>query len=66
MKSSEFCRKLRGMTREELVLKERDLSEDMFRLRFQHGVRQLDNTAKIRELRRNIARVKMVIGEQRG
>jgi len=66
MKSTDYCRKLRGMSNEELAVRERDLLEDLFRLRFQHGVRQLDNTAKMRELRKHIARVKTIMGEQRG
>jgi large subunit ribosomal protein L29 len=36
----------------------RDLSEEMFKLRFQFATRQLTNTARIRTVRRDIARVK--------
>jgi large subunit ribosomal protein L29 len=36
----------------------RELSEEMFRLRFQFATRQLTNTARIRQVRREIARVK--------
>ena len=36
----------------------RELSEEMFRLRFQFATRQLTNTARIRTVRRDIARVK--------
>ena len=52
---------LRELSNEELSAKERDLREELFKLSFQHGVRQLDNTAKLRELRKDIARVKTVI-----
>lgn len=36
----------------------RELSEELFRMRFQFATRQLTNTARFRELRREIARVK--------
>ena len=36
----------------------RELSEEMFKLRFQFATRQLTNTARIRTVRRDIARVK--------
>jgi ribosomal protein L29 len=36
----------------------RELSEEMFKLRFQFATRQLTNTARIRAVRRDIARVK--------
>lgn len=36
----------------------RELYEEMFRLRFQFATRQLTNTSRIREVRRDIARVK--------
>ena len=52
---------LRELSNEELSTKERDLREDLFKLSFQHGVRRLDNTATLRELRKNIARIKTVI-----
>ena len=52
---------LRELSNEELSVKERDLREELFKLSFQHGVRQLDNTAKLRELRKDIARVKTVM-----
>ena len=51
---------LRELSNEELSAKERDLREELFKLSFQHGVRRLDNTATLRELRKNIARVKTV------
>jgi large subunit ribosomal protein L29 len=45
------------MSDEELMTKERDLHEDYFKLKFQHGVGQLDNTGKLSHLRKDIARV---------
>ena len=52
---------LRELNNEELSAKKRDLREELFKLSFQHGVRRLDNTATLRELRKNIARIKTVI-----
>jgi large subunit ribosomal protein L29 len=53
--------KLREMNPDELRGKERELQEQLFRLRFQKSLGQLDNALKIRETRRDIARVKTVI-----
>jgi large subunit ribosomal protein L29 len=58
MKAKDFRNKLREMSEEELVAKERDLREDYFKLKFQHGVGQLENTGRLREVRKDIARVK--------
>jgi large subunit ribosomal protein L29 len=57
MKAKELNKKLREMSDEELMTKERDLHEDYFKLKFQHGVGQLDNTGKLSHLRKDIARV---------
>ena len=56
--------KLRDMGAEELKSKERELQEQLFRLRFQKSIGQLDNAMKIRETRRDIARVKSVLRER--
>ncbi|MCA1764879.1 MAG: 50S ribosomal protein L29 [Desulfobulbaceae bacterium] len=61
MKASE----LRGLTVADLVAKEKDLAEELFKLNFQHGIRPLDNTAKLGQLKKHIARVKTVVGEKR-
>ena len=42
----------------------RELSEELFRLRFQFATRQLTNTARIRQMRRDIARVKTLQRQQ--
>ncbi|OGR05480.1 MAG: 50S ribosomal protein L29 [Deltaproteobacteria bacterium RIFOXYD12_FULL_53_23] len=47
--------------KEELVAKVRELSEEHFRLKFQHGIRPLENTAKLRQLRKEIARMQTAI-----
>ena len=57
MKLKELRKKLREMSEEELSTKERDLREDFFKLKFQHGVGQLENTARLNQVRKDISRV---------
>jgi len=57
MKVKELRKKLREMSEEELMAKERDLREDYFKLKFQHGVGQLENTGRLNQVRKDIARV---------
>ena len=54
------------MSADELRGKERELQEQLFRLRFQKSIGQLDNALKIRETRRDIARVKTVLQAEAG
>ena len=56
--------KLRELSADELKGKERELQEQLFRLRFQKSIGQLDNALKLRETRRDIARVKTVLKEK--
>ena len=56
--------KVREMGPEELKTKERELQEQLFRLRVQQSLGQLDNGLKLRETRREIARVKTVLREK--
>ena len=57
-----------GMTREEFFntyfTGQKELAEQMFRLRFQKSLGQLDNPLKLREIRRDIARVKTLLRER--
>ena len=57
---------VREMSADELRSKERELQEQLFRLRFQKSIGQLDNALKIRETRRDIARVKTVLRQKQG
>ena len=57
--------KVREMSADELAHKERELQEQLFKLRFQKSIGQLDNALKIRETRRDIARVKTVLRQRR-
>jgi len=56
--------KVREMGTDELHTKERELSEQLFRLRVQQSIGQLDNAIKLRQTRRDIARVKTVLREK--
>ena len=60
MKASE----IRKMSEAELNEKLVSLKKDLFFLRMQHATNQLDNPLKIRETKRDIARVKTIIREQ--
>ncbi len=54
---------LRGMTREEVVRKVDDLYQEWFNLRFQMATRQLSDTSRARQVRRDIARAKTILRE---
>jgi large subunit ribosomal protein L29 len=56
--------KIREMSADELKSKERELQEQLFRLRLQKAVGQLDDAIKIRTTRREIARVKTILKEK--
>ena len=58
------AKELRDMNTEDLKKKEQDLREDYFKLRFQHGIRSLENPARLTELRKDIARVQTILNEQ--
>jgi large subunit ribosomal protein L29 len=58
--------KIREMTSEEQKRRIVDLKEELFNLRFQHGVGQLDNNRKLVNVKRDIARIKTVINEASG
>lgn len=57
------ARELRELTTDELLTKERELSDQLFKLRFQHRLGKLDNPMKLRNIRRDIARIRTVLGE---
>jgi len=50
-----------GLSTEELLEKEADYRQELFNLRFQLATGQLENTARIKQVRKNIARVKTVL-----
>ena len=55
----------RSMTEDELKDSLLSLKKEAFHLRFQQAIGQLENTSRMREVRRDIARVKTVMTDQR-
>ncbi len=56
--------RMRGGTLDEIRAKQREFSDQLFRLKFQLAGGQTDTLAKIRELRKDIARVKTILHER--
>jgi large subunit ribosomal protein L29 len=56
--------KIRNLTDAELQHQERDLADQLFKLKFQMNMGQTESLKKIRGLRRDIARVKTILREQ--
>ena len=64
MKTKKFTEDLRKMTAEELNAQLKELKEELFNLRFQHAINQLDNPQKMVEVKKNIARVMTILSEK--
>jgi large subunit ribosomal protein L29 len=56
---------IRVKTEDELTGELDNLGKEIFNLRFQRANGQLENTARVRQVRRDIARIKTVLGERR-
>ena len=61
MKSSEYMKELQAKSVEELSAELVSAKKELFNLRFQNATNQLQNTARITEVRKNIARIQTVI-----
>ena len=57
--------KIRNLTEDELAHQERDLADQLFKLKFQLNMGQTESLKKIRGLRKDIARVKTIMGERK-
>ncbi len=57
--------KIRNLTEDELAHEERDLADQLFKLKFQLNMGQTESLKKIRGLRKDIARVKTIMGERK-
>jgi large subunit ribosomal protein L29 len=57
---------LRDLGPDELGVKERDLTDQLFRMRIQQSMGQLEAPDKIRTVRRDLARIKTVLRQKRG
>lgn len=58
------AKELRELSTEELLKREQDLTEELFNLRFQNFTGQLENVSRLKQVRREIARVKTLLRER--
>ena len=65
MKTSAYVEELKKQSVADLQAKLVDAKKELFNLRFQNATNQLDNTARITEVRKNIARISTVIAEKK-
>ena len=64
MKTKEFVKELKTKSVEELNNELVAAKKELFNLRFQNATNQLENTSRIKEVRRNIARIQSVMAEK--
>ena len=61
MKSKNYLEELQGKTKDQLAEELVSAKKELFNLRFQNATNQLSNTARISEVKKNIARIQTVI-----
>ena len=64
MKINKYVEDLKAKSASELNTELVAAKKELFNLRFQNATNQLDNTARIKEVRKNIARIQTVIAEK--
>ena len=64
MKTANYGKDLRTKSQEELQEELVTLKKELFNLRFQNATNQLDNSSRIKDVRRNIARIQTVLVEK--
>ena len=64
MKTSAYLEELKTLSVADLQAQLVDAKKELFNMRFQNATNQLDNTARIKEVRKNIARIQTVITEK--
>ena len=64
MKTSKYLEELKTQSVADLNAKLVDAKKELFNLRFQNATNQLDNTSRIKEVRKNIARIQTLITEK--
>jgi len=64
MKTSQYLEELRKKSASELAAELVAAKKELFNLRFQNATNQLENTARIKEVRKNIARIQTIITEK--
>ena len=58
------AKELRQLSEGELLVKEKELGEELFNLHFQHATGQLENVIRIPQVKRDMARVKTILKEK--
>jgi large subunit ribosomal protein L29 len=58
-------KEIRDLSPEEILHKEKDLTEELFNLKFQSAMGQLENTMRVKQVKKDIARVKTIYKELR-
>ena len=64
MKTSKYLAELKGQSVTDLNAQLVEAKKELFNLRFQNATNQLDNTSRIKEVRKNIARIQTIITEK--
>ena len=64
MKTNKYVEELKAKTAAELNEELVAAKKELFNLRFQNATNQLDNTSRIKEVRKNIARIQTIITEK--
>ncbi|MBQ8813852.1 MAG: 50S ribosomal protein L29 [Lachnospiraceae bacterium] len=64
MKTNKYVKDLQAKTTAELNTELVAAKKELFNLRFQNATNQLDNTGRIKEVRKNIARIQTVIAQK--
>ncbi|MCJ2386408.1 50S ribosomal protein L29 [Pediococcus acidilactici] len=58
------AKEINELTTDEMINKEKEYKEELFNLRFQLATGQLENTARLKAVRKNIARIKTALRQQ--
>jgi len=58
------ARELRDLSDDELRSKEEELKDQLFKLKFQHTLGQLENAMKLKSIKKDIARIKTILREK--
>ena len=55
---------LKEFTKEELLKRKKDTKEELFNLRFQHSTGQLENTARLVHLKKDVAKIETILRQK--
>ncbi|MEA2006085.1 MAG: 50S ribosomal protein L29 [Acidobacteriota bacterium] len=58
------AKELRELSEDELINKEAELKDQLFKLKFQHELGQLENAMKLKSIKKDIARIKTILREK--